>query len=162
MIVIDNLDRRILQILQRDAKLTTKEIAAKLDLTTTPTHERIKRLERLGYIKNYVALVDRKKVDKALLAFCNVSLKEHSQKHLKQFDKQIRDFEEVLECFHITGIFDYLIKIVVKDMDAYHQFTFNKIAKLSNIENVQTIFAMNDIKYTTAFPVQLEKGKAKR
>lgn len=159
---LDNLDRRILRILQRNAKLTTKEIAAKLDLTTTPTHERIKRLERLGYIKDYVALVDRKKVDKALLAFCNISLKEHSQKHLKQFDKQIQDFEEVLECFHITGIFDYLLKITVKDMDAYHQFTFNKIAKLSNIQNVQTIFAMNDIKYSTVFPVSFNKGNVKR
>lgn len=153
MITIDKIDEKILGLLQINAKLTTKEVAAELGLTTTPTHERIKRLERLGYIKQYVALVDRKKVAKPLLAFCNIALKEQSQKHLKKFEEQIQQFEEVLECFHITGIFDYLLKIIVKDMDAYHYFTFHKLATLENIQNVQTIFAMNDIKSTTVVPI---------
>lgn len=153
MITIDKIDKKILALLQVDAKLTTKEVAVELGLTTTPTHERIKRLERLGYIKGYVAIIDRKKVEQPLLAFCNVALKEHSQQHLKKFEEQIQQFEEVLECFHITGIFDYLLKIVVKDMDAYHYLTFHKLAMLENIENVQTIFAMNDIKVTSAIPV---------
>ncbi len=153
MITIDKTDKKILGLLQVNAKLTTKEVAAELELTTTPTHERIKRLERLGYIKQYVALVDRKKIARPLLAFCNVALKEQSQKQLQKFEKQIQQFEGVLECFHITGIFDYLLKIVVKDMDAYHDFTFHKLATLENIENVQTIFAMKDIKSTTAIPL---------
>lgn len=153
MISLDKIDQKILTLLQVDAKLTTKEVATELGLTTTPTHERIKRLERLGYIKGYVAVVDRKKVDRSLLAFCNIALKEQSQNHLKRFEQQIQQFEQVLECFHITGIFDYLLKIVVKDMDAYHHFTFHKLATLENIENVQTIFAMNDIKVTSAVPL---------
>ena len=153
MITLDGIDKKILSILQVNAKLTTKEVAAELGLTTTPTHERIKRLERLGYIKGYVALVDRKKVDKPLLAFCNVALKDQSQKNLKKFDREIKDFEEVLECFHITGIFDYLLKIVVKDMEAYYNFTFYKLGSLENIENVQTIFAMNDVKVSTVVPI---------
>ncbi len=153
MVTIDDIDKKILSLLQANAKLTTKEIAAQLDLTTTPTHERIKRLERLKYIKGYVALVDRKKVEKPLLAFCNVALKEHSQKDLQKFDKQIQEFEGVLECYHITGIFDYLLKIVVKDMEAYHHFTYHKLATLDNIGNVQTIFAMKDLKTSTAVPI---------
>ena len=94
-----------------------------------------------------------KKIEKPLMAFCSVSLKDQSNKNLKKFDKEILAFEEILECFHITGIFDYLLTIVVKDMEAYYKFTFQKLGSLDHIENIKTLFPMNDVKLTTAIPI---------
>jgi Lrp/AsnC family leucine-responsive transcriptional regulator len=150
---IDKVDKKILQLLQENAKLTTKEIAAQMDLTTTPVYERIRRLEKNGYITGYVALVNRKKVDKNLIAFLSISLKEHSQKALLKFEKEILIFPKVTECYHIAGQYDFLLKILVKDMQDYHEFTFNRLASLDNIAHVQTDFVMNDLKYSTSIPL---------
>jgi Lrp/AsnC family leucine-responsive transcriptional regulator len=140
-------------LLQENAKLTTKEVAGELGLSLTPVYERIKRLERHKIITKYVALVDRKKIGKKLIGFCNVSLKEHAKHILTKFEEDIMAYEQVLECYHITGMFDFLIKIAVEDMEGYHQFTFNQLAVLENVGNVQTVFVMNDIKYSTAYKV---------
>lgn len=153
MIKLDDADKRILKLLQENSRLTTKEIALELGLSVTPTYERIKRLERHEIITNYVALVDNKKIGKKLIGFCNVSLNQHSKEQLLLFEKDVVEFEEVLECYHITGKFDYMLKIAVEDMEAYHQFTFNHLASLKNVGNVHTIFSMKDVKYTTAYPL---------
>lgn len=150
---LDKIDKKILQLLQENAKLTTKEIAAQLDLTTTPVYERIRRLEKNGYITGYVALVSRKKVEKNLMAFLFISLKEHSQKALLKFEKEILQFPKVTECYHIAGQYDFLLKILVKDMQDYHEFTFNRLATLDNIAHVQTDFVMNDLKFSTIIPL---------
>ncbi len=150
---IDETDKKILQLLQLNAKLTNKEIADKLGLTVTPIYERIKRLEKKKFIKGYVALVDRNKIDKSLMAFLFVSLKEHSQKALKIFEKEILNFPKVTECYHIAGQYDFLLKILVKDMQDYHDFTFNRLATLDNIAHVQTDFVMNDLKNSTEIPL---------
>jgi len=150
---IDDSDRKILILLQENAKLTTKEIADKLGLSVTPVYERIKRLEKLKYISGYVALVDRKKVDKSLMAFLFISLKEHSQKALLSFEYEILKFPKVIECYHIAGQYDFLLKILVKDMQDYHEFTFHRLATLDNIAHVQTDFVMNDLKYSTQIPI---------
>jgi Lrp/AsnC family leucine-responsive transcriptional regulator len=150
---IDDSDRKILTLLQENAKLTTKEIADKLGLSVTPVYERIKRLEKHKYIKGYVALVDRKKVDKSLMAFLFISLKEHSQKALLSFENEILKFPKVIECYHIAGQYDFLLKILVKDMQDYHEFTFHRLATLDNIAHVQTDFVMNDLKYSTQIPI---------
>ncbi len=147
---LDSIDFRILQLLQENAKSTNKDIAARLGMTTTPIYERIKRLEEEGYIQKYVALVDRRKLDYALAAYCNVSLKEHSQTFLQQFEKQIQAIPEVQECYHIAGSFDYLLKVVVRDMVAYQDFVVNKLAALDNIGNVESSFVMTEVKYSTA------------
>jgi DNA-binding Lrp family transcriptional regulator len=144
-----------LKLLQQDAKLTNKEIAAKLNLTTTPVFERIKKLEREGYIDKYVALVDRKKVDLSMMVFCNVSLKEHATEFLNRFENDVQSLAEVVECYHIAGMFDYLLKVVVKDMDTYQDFVANKLAGLNNIRKVQSAFVMSEIKHST----QLYLGK---
>lgn len=153
---LDKIDRKILLLLQKNAKLSNKEIAAELGLTITPIYERIKRLEKRKYIKAYAALVDRKKVDKSLMALLAVSLKEHSKEMLLSFEQKITQFPKVLECYHIAGQYDFMLKIVVKDMEDYHDFTFNKLASMNNIDHVQTNFVMNDIKQSTELPIDLD------
>jgi len=154
MIKLDKVDRHILDLLQENAKLTTKEVASVLGLSITPVYERIKRLERHKIILKQVVLVDRKKIGRNLIGFCNVSLNQHSKDCLLKFEEDVLTFEEVLECYHITGKFDYMIKIAVEDMEAYHKFTYHHLATLDNVGNVHTVFAMNDIKYSTAYPVR--------
>lgn len=149
---LDKIDRKILAILQENAKLTTKEIAAQLSMTTTPIYERIKRLEKRNYILGYVALVDRKKVERGLMSFVSISLKEHSKKALLKFEREIIKFPKVVECYHIAGRYDFLLKIMVKDMQDYHDFTYNRMATIENVAHVQTDFVINDLKYSTVIP----------
>lgn len=150
----DLTDKRILMLLQHDARLTTKEIADKLGKSVTAVYERIRRLEREGYISGYVAILNRELIEKRLVAFANVQLKEHAHLMLKDFEKSIVKLAEVMECHHMTGSYDYLLKIVVDDMAAYHDFILNKLAKLANIGTVQSSFIMTEVKYGTAYHLQ--------
>ena len=150
MKTLDTIDHHILDLLQQNAKYTNKEIASRLGMTTTPVYERIKKLEEGGYIRKYVALVDREKLDYALVAYCNVSLKEHAQNYLNQFEQQVLALAEVQECYHIAGAFDYLLKVVIRDIPAYQDFIVNKLAALDNIGNVQSSFVMTEVKFSTA------------
>lgn len=147
---LDKIDYRILRMLQNDAKATIKEIASSLGMTTTPVYERIKRMEESGYITNYVALLDRKMLGYHMVAFCTLSLKEHAQPLLETFEAEIQALEEVAECYHIAGMYDYLLKVVVKDMDDYQRFITKKLATIDNISNVQSSFIMQEIKSSTA------------
>lgn len=147
----DMIDRQILTLLQHDARLTTKEIADKLGKSPTAVYERIRRLENEGFIQQYVALLNREKIKKDITAFANVQLKEHAHQMLKEFEKAVVKLNEVMECFHMTGSYDYLLKIVVDDMKAYHDFILNKLAKLANIGTVQSSFIMTEVKYSTAY-----------
>lgn len=150
---LDAADRTILKLLQENAFLTTKELAAKLDLTSTPVYERVKRLEKDGYIKQYAALLNRRKVGLPLLVFCDVSLKEHNREFLFRFEKAVVQFPEVLECHHVSGEYDYVLKVAVKDIDAYQRFVKEKMASLENIGRVQSHFVMTEVKSTTALPL---------
>ncbi len=150
---LDATDLRILALLQEDAHLTNKEMAAQLNMTTTPVYERVKRLEENGYIRQYAALLDRVKLGFSLVAFCNVQLKEHSRPFLIQFEQEIRALPQVIECYHIAGMFDYLLKVVAVNMAAYQDFIVNKLAVLENIGNVQSSFVMTEIKYATKLPI---------
>lgn len=150
---IDPTDLRILNFLQKDGRLTNKELAARLGLTTTPVYERVKRLEEDGIIKGYAAVVDRCKLKYDLVAFCNVSLKEHAREYLKKFEAEVRAFREVCEVYHIAGMFDYLLKVIVKDMNDYQDFIVNKLATLDNIGNVQSSFVMTEIKYNSGIEI---------
>jgi DNA-binding Lrp family transcriptional regulator len=148
---MDATDRLILGLLQHDAKLTNKEIADKLGKSVTPVYERIRKLEKEGLIKGYVALIDRRKAGISLLAYTNVQLKEHSFPMLKAFEKAIVKLDEVMECNHMTGAYDYLLKIAVRDMNEYQDFIINKLSRLANIGTVQSSFIMNEIKQETAY-----------
>ena len=151
--MIDSTDKLILALLQNDGKITFKEIASQLNLTTTPVYERIKRLERDGYIKSYKAILDRKKIGLNLLVFCNISLKEHQASYLSQFEKDIKKFNEVIACYHIAGMYDYLIKISVEDMDVYQYFIANKLANIKNIARVQSSFVITEVKSAIDLPL---------
>ncbi len=148
----DKIDHAILQLLQHDARLTNKEIADKLGKSVSPVYERIKGLEREGFIQRYVALVDRKMLGLHLVAFTNVQLQQHAQAMLHAFEREVVKLQEVMECYHMTGVYDYLLKVVVTDMNSYQDFIVNKLAKLPNIGTVQSSFMMTEVKYQLAYP----------
>ncbi len=153
MLKLDTTDQAILQHLQENALLTTKELSSRLNLSYTPVYERVRRLEKEGVIKKYVALVNREKIGKNLIAFCNISLKEHSRANGEKFVKAVLSFEEVVECYNISGGYDFMLKVVVNGMPEYQQFLMNKLGTLDSIGNTHSIFVMSEIKHETALKV---------
>ena len=147
-IILDKKDMAILKLLQENARVTVKEISEKIHLSTTPVHERIKRMEESGVIKQYVTLVDQNKIDLNLMVICYVSLKEHSKTAGVNFIKTINELHEVIECYSISGEFDFMLKVVCKDMNAYYDFHVNKLSQQENMGNVQSVFVMGVIKET--------------
>lgn len=147
-ILLDEIDISILKLLQQDAKITVKEIAEAVHLSTTPVHERIKRMERNGVIKQYATLVDHTKVKKGLMVICYVSLKEHSKNAGTKFIKHIMSLPEVIECYNISGEYDFMLKVLEENMDTYYDFHVNKLSQSENIGHVQSVFVMGVIKQT--------------
>ena len=147
-VTLDKTDISILRLLQQNARITVKEIADKVHLSTTPVHERIKWLERSGVIKQYAALIDHAKVKKGLMVICYVSLKEHSKNAGTKFIKHINELPEVIECYNISGEFDFMMKVVAENMDDYYNFHVNKLSQSENIGNVQSVFVMGVLKQT--------------
>ncbi len=147
-VVLDVKDRAILKLLQENARITIKEISGKVHLSTTPVHERIKRMEDSGVIKQYATLVDHAKVKKGLMVICYVSLKQHSKNAGVKFIKAIQELNEVVECFSISGEFDFMLKVVCEDMNRYYDFHVNKLSQIENMGHVQSIFVMGIIKQT--------------
>lgn len=145
---IDSVDHLILKLLQQNAKITVKEIANKVHLSTTPVHERIKRMENVGIIKQYAALVDHTKVKKGLMVICYVSLKQHDKTAGAKFIKHMNELNEVIECYNISGEFDFMLKVVSENMDAYYNFHVNKLSQSENIGHVQSVFVMGIVKQT--------------
>lgn len=143
---IDETDQRILELLKQNAKLGTKEIASQVGLTITPTYERIRRLEKRGIIKSYIAVIDKKKQGYTLSVVCNVQLKSHTADYLEAFEHAIVQLEEVTDCYHIAGNFDYLLKISIRDMDSYAMFVKEKLAVIPHIATVQSSFVMRTLK----------------
>ena len=150
---LDKIDVSLLNLLQSNTKLNTKELAQKVGLSITPTYERIKRLEKEGYIKQYVAILDRKLIDKNLMVISFVSLILHSNDMQIEFEKSVIEYPEVIECFHVTGSYDYQLKVIVSDMEEYQAFIKNKLSSINNIANVQSSFVMSSLKDTTAIPI---------
>ncbi|MEO6904885.1 MAG: Lrp/AsnC family transcriptional regulator [Ginsengibacter sp.] len=146
--VPDKKDLAILKLLQQNARITVKEISEKIHLSTTPVHERIKRMEESGIIEQYATLVNHSKVKKGLTVICYVSLKEHGKKAGAKFIKTIKDLNEVIECFSISGDFDFMLKVVCEDMNTFYDFHVNKLSEIENVGHVQSIFVMGIIKQT--------------
>ena len=138
---LDSIDIEILKLLQKNAELTNREIAAQLYKSVATIHERVRRLKEQGFIKKVVAILDGKKVNKGLVAFSHVLLHDHAADTLSGFEKEVVKFPEVMECFQMTGSFDFILRIATSDMDAYHVF-YRKLATLPNITTVQSFFCI--------------------
>ena len=148
-IPLDGKDLAILKLLQENARITIKEISDKMHLSTTPVHERIKRMEEAGVIKQYATLLDHTKVKKGLVVICYVSLNLHNKNAGSKFIKAIQEMNEVIECYNISGEFDFMLKVVAENMDAYYDFHVNRLSQIENISNVQSVFVMGVIKQTS-------------
>jgi Lrp/AsnC family transcriptional regulator, leucine-responsive regulatory protein len=148
MPTLDSKDLEILKFLQRNARMTIKEISDKVHLSTTPVHERIRRMEESGVITQYITLVNAAKIGKGLMVICYVSLKQHSKNAGAKFIKSILEMNEVLECLTISGEFDFMLKVLVENMDAYYDFHVNRLSEIENVGNVQSVFVMGIIKDT--------------
>jgi Lrp/AsnC family transcriptional regulator, leucine-responsive regulatory protein len=145
---LDKKDFEILRLLQDNAKLTVRDIALKIHLSATPTHERIKRLEKEGVIKQYAALLNHRMVKKSIMAICNVTMSEHNKKNAKAFIDAVSGFDEVIECYNISGQYDFMLKVVAESMESYHQFYVNKLSEIKGIGHMHSIFVMDVIKDT--------------
>ena len=145
---MDITDRKLLMLLQQDSTKTTKELSAKLNLSVTAIYERIKKLEREGIIKKYVAILDQKKVEKTFVVFCHLKLIQHTKEYLTRFEQEVTKLEEVLECYHVSGDYDYILKIYVKDMEAYREFMVTKLTTLQHIGSTHSTFMISEVKNT--------------
>ena len=149
---LDETDRKILRILQRNSDLTVKELAAKLHLSTSPTFERQKRLERDGYIERYMAVVNPHKVGNGIMVLCNIRLKQHSQELIQEFMNVVQNLEEITECYNTSGDYDFLIKVYAHDMKSYQQFMLNTLGTINCIGSLHSIFVIDETKNTHGVP----------
>ena len=152
---LDETDRKILRILQRNSDLTVKELAAKLHLSTSPTFERQKRLERDGYIERYMAVVNPHKVGNAIMVLCNIRLKQHSQELIQEFMNVVQNLEEITECYNTSGDYDFLIKVYAHDMKSYQQFMLNTLGTINCIGSLHSIFVIDETKNTHGVPISM-------
>ncbi len=150
---LDRTDLLILRELQKDAKLTTKELAAKVNLSPSPVFERQKRLEKEGYIKKYIAVVDPIKVGNGIMVLCNVRLKHHSKEFSRQFTAVISQIDQVVECFNTSGEYDYQLKIYAKSMYDYQEFVLGTLGELDCIGSLHSIFVIGEVKNTMSVPL---------
>jgi len=144
----DITDRKLLYFLQEDSTRTTKELSVKLNLSVTAVYERVKKLEREGIVSKYVALVDRNKVNKGFVVFCHLKLIQHTKEYLTKFEQQVVKLDEVLECYHVSGDYDYILKIYVANMEEYREFMVTKLTTLQHIGSTHSTFMIGEVKNT--------------
>jgi Lrp/AsnC family transcriptional regulator, leucine-responsive regulatory protein len=145
---LDEVDIALLRLLGDNAKLTIKELAERVNLTYTPVFERVKRLESSGYVKKYIALIDAEKLNYGLIVFCNIKLKQHDKSIGYEFVADIQKLSEVVECYNISGDYDFLLKVYVRDMKHYQDFVFNKLGSVTSIGSTHSTFVMSETKNT--------------
>lgn len=144
---LDATDKAILRTLQQNARLTVKEVAQRVHLSTTPVYERIKRLERSGIIRKYVAVVDADKLNQGFSVYCSIKLRRLNHDLAMEFTTAVTEMPEVVECYNISGSFDYLLRIQAQDMHSYQQFLLNTLGRLENIASIESTFIMEEIKH---------------
>lgn len=149
----DAIDKKLISFLQTDSKQTNKELSSKLNLSVTAVYERIKKLEQQGVISKYVALVKKEKVDKSFVAFCHIKLVQHTQEYVMKFENEVANLQEVMECYHISGDYDYLLKVIEEDMEAFREFMVNKLTSINHIGSTHSMFVINEVKHTTAITI---------
>lgn len=143
---LDNKDLQLLKLLQKDAKLTVKELAREVNLSPSPVFERVKRLEQEGYIKKYTAVLDPEKLSLGITVYCQLKLKSNDSDLAIEFEREIMKIQEVAECYSISGDFDFLLKVYVKDMKQYQDFVFNVLGAVSSIGSTHSTFVMAQVK----------------
>lgn len=149
--LLDETDFKILRLMQEDAKLTTKELAARVNLSTTPVFERVKRLENEGYIKKYIAVLDADKLGRGFLVFCSVKLKQMNRDVARDFVSVIKNIPQVTACYNVAGEFDYMLTINAPDMQYYNDFIINVLGTIESIGSILSTFVMKEIKNTHGF-----------
>lgn len=147
---LDDTDKKLLLFLQEDCKQTTKELSNKLGLSVTAVYERVKKLENAGVISRYVALLDRKKVNREFIVLCHVKLTQHRKEFVLQFEKEVMNLQEVTECFHVSGDYDYILKVGVRNIEDYRNFMLTKLTTLQHIASTHSSFMISEVKNTTA------------
>lgn len=150
---LDAIDLKILRVLQADCRLTTKEVAQRVNLSTTPVFERIKRLEKDGYILKYVAVLDANKLNRGFTVYCNVRLKQINKQIAEDFSKAMLEWDEVSECYNVSGEFDYLLKVQAPNMKEYQSFVINVLGTLDFLANIQSVFVMDTVKIGYGIPM---------
>jgi Lrp/AsnC family transcriptional regulator len=150
---LDQTDKSILRILQKDALAKLKDISNSINLSVSPTHDRIKRMEGDGVIQKYVALIDRKKIELGMVVFCHVTLDKQTKNNFSEFEQTILQFDEVVACSLVSGSFDYYLKVVSKDVETYNKFYQEKLAVLPMVAHINSLFVMDEIKTTTSLPI---------
>jgi Lrp/AsnC family leucine-responsive transcriptional regulator len=148
--MLDTIDKKLINLLQQDSKQTTKKLSLQLNLSVTAVYERVKKLENQKVIEKYVAIINKRKIEKSFLVFCHIKLIQHSKEHVTTFEREILKLEEVSECFHVSGDYDYILKVYVKDMDAYRIFVVTKLTAIKHIGSTHSTFAIEQVKNTTA------------
>lgn len=144
---LDKVDLQILRTLQENARLTTKELAAQVSLSSTPVFERLKRLEREGYIKKYIAVLDADKLNQGFGVFCNVKLRRMNKDIAMEFTRIIQNIPEVTECYNISGSYDYLLKIHAPNMKYYQEFIINVLGTIDSLDSLESMFVMDEVKH---------------
>jgi len=151
--VLDVTDKKLLNLLQHDSKQTTKQLSLQLNLSVTAVYERIKKLEKGKVIQKYVAIINKHKIEKSFLVFCHIKLMQHSKDYVTTFEREVLKLEEVSECFHVSGEYDYILKVYVKDMDEYREFMVKKLTAIKYIGSTHSTFAIEEVKNTTEIQV---------
>ncbi|ASW74242.1 AsnC family transcriptional regulator [Chryseobacterium piperi] len=149
----DEIDKKLLLFLQEDAKQTTKELSYKLGLSVTAVYERIRKLENTGVISKYVALLNKQKIAKDFMVLCHVKLTQHKKEYVLQFEREVMNLHEVTECFHVSGDYDYILKICVKDIADYRNFMLTKLTTLEHIASTHSSFMISEVKNTTSITI---------
>lgn len=150
---LDLIDIRILQLLQENARMTNKEIGEKLYKSASTINDRIRRMQEKGYIKKYVAVLDPQMIGRGLTAFTHVHLKDHSKEIIYHFEEEIVKLPEVLECYHMSGQYDFILKVAVSDLAAYHIFLMNNLFEKFAIGSIESTFVMREAKAEMAAPL---------
>lgn len=151
---LDETDKQILRMLQANSKLTTKELAIPVNLSPTPVFERLKRLEKEGYIRKYSAILDSEKICQGIVVYCNIRLKQHNREYGTDFINAIQDLEEVTECYNISGDYDFMMKIYVPSMKYYQDFVLNKLGTIDSIGSLHSIFVLAEVKNSFCIPIK--------
>ena len=156
---LDKIDRKILEILQANGKITNAQLAIDVGLSPAPTLERVKKLERNGVISSYHAKINTQLIGLGVSTFVLATLKSHNRKHLESFVDRVNEIEEIVECHHITGAGDFVLKIVCKDIAAYQQLKIEKVSDIEGVDNLQSMICMSTYKDSKVMPIPMENEK---